>query len=61
MNYESWIHDDKTWCANECNYFDCSRNPVNMSNPIGIHSYANFENTDLCEKKSAEKYGENNI
>lgn len=44
-----WIHDDITWCAdNDCPLMNCMRNPKNMANPVGYHSYALFRNTEEC-------------
>lgn len=44
-----WIHDDITWCAEDnCPIVNCIRNPVNMANHSGLHSYANFRESDEC-------------
>ena len=44
-----WIHDDITWCVhNDCPVVNCMRNPANMLNRTGLHSYADFRKTDEC-------------
>ena len=44
-----WIHDDITWCShNECMVQNCFRNPINMANHVGLHSYADFRECDEC-------------
>jgi len=44
-----WIHDDRTWCADYgCIITECYRNPNNMRNPVGVHSFAVFRETDQC-------------
>lgn len=48
-DFLTWIHDDITWCIdNDCPVINCMRNPKNMSNHVGLHSYANFKETDEC-------------
>lgn len=45
----SWIHDDITWCADsDCPLIYCIRNPKNMRDHSGVHSYAMFRKTDEC-------------
>ena len=45
----AWIHDDITWCVhNECPMINCFRNPKNMNNHAGLHSYADFRECDEC-------------
>lgn len=44
-----WIHDDITWCSdNDCPIINCMRNPKNMNNHAGLHSFANFKETEEC-------------
>lgn len=46
---KSWIHDDITWCLdNACPMINCIRNPKNMMDRTGLHSYAIFRETDEC-------------
>lgn len=46
----AWIHDDITWCMDEsCPIMDCMRNPKNMMDRSGLHSYAMFRETDECQ------------
>ena len=40
--------DDITWCSSECTYEGCFRNPINMKDRKGLHSYAMLRGTDLC-------------
>ena len=40
--------DDITWCGSECKVKDCFRNPVNMREKVGLHSYALFKGTEDC-------------
>lgn len=48
-DFLTWINDDITWCAdNDCPIINCIRNPKNMANHAGLHSYANFKETDEC-------------
>lgn len=48
-DFEKWIHDDITWCADySCPIINCIRNPKNMSDPHGFHSFSNFRVCDEC-------------
>lgn len=40
--------DDITWCGSECKNKQCFRNPANMKDRVGLHSYALFEGTEDC-------------
>ncbi len=45
----AFFHDDITWCAEkDCPVISCRRNPKNMMERIGVHSYAIFKGTDEC-------------
>ena len=45
----SLFHDDITWCAQpNCPIVSCRRNPVNMMERVGVHSYAMFKGTEEC-------------
>lgn len=46
--------DDITWCGSECSFKGCFRNPVNMKNKVGLHSYANFKGTNDCVLNNVE-------
>ena len=49
MNLKAWIHDDITWCAeSKCPMINCKRNPKNMMDRTGLHSYAVFRETEEC-------------
>lgn len=49
MSLEAWIHDDITWCGDgDCPVLSCMRNPKNMMERTGVHSYAMFRETDEC-------------
>lgn len=55
-NLISWMHDDITWCMDHsCPVTDCMRNPKNMMNPVGVHSYADFRQCDECVIFRAEQ------
>ena len=43
-----WIHDDITWCGNECSYTKCERNIVNKLSKEGMFSMALFKDTETC-------------
>lgn len=48
-DFLAWIHDDITWCSdNDCPIVNCMRNPKNMVNHSGLHSFANFKESDEC-------------
>ena len=51
MNIYEWIHDDITWCGNECSYLKCERNMQNRLVKDGYFSAALFKNTDVCPLK----------
>lgn len=63
-DFLTWIHDDVTWCIdNDCPIINCMRNTKNMMNHAGLHSYANFKETDECpiyrmEQAAAAERGE---
>ena len=45
----TWIHDDITWCDDDCcPLINCRRNPKNIANHAGLHSFANFKETEEC-------------
>ena len=46
--------DDITWCASECPFKECFRNPVNMKDKMGLHSYAYFKGTNDCVLNNVE-------
>lgn len=43
-----WIHDDITWCGNECSNTACERNLANRLSHNGMFSMALFRNTETC-------------
>lgn len=47
--YGDWIGDDITFCKDDCADVFCFRNPINMKNKVGIHSYAHFSGTEYCK------------
>ena len=48
-NLSDWFHDDITWCMDgDCPIVGCMRNQKNMANPVGVHSFAMFRETDEC-------------
>lgn len=46
--------DDITWCGFDCNFKECFRNPVNMQNKVGLHSFAMFQGTPDCVLSNME-------
>ena len=50
-----WIHDDITWCGNECSHVECERNLQNRLNKTGYYSAAMFKGTEMCPLKEEEK------
>ena len=46
--------NDITWCGSECSFKKCFRNPVNMKNRVGLHSYADFKDTNDCILNNVE-------
>lgn len=47
-NLYKWIHDDITWCGNECSHLECERNMANRLTKEGFFSAALFEGTEMC-------------
>ena len=43
-----WIHDDITWCGNECSHTECERNLANKLSKTGVFSMSMFKNTEMC-------------
>ena len=43
-----WIHDDITWCGNECSNTECFRNMANRLSKTGMFSAAMFKGTATC-------------
>jgi len=55
----AWMHDDITWCTHsDCPRINCMRNPINMMDRTGLHSYADFRECDECSIYRGEKYME---
>ena len=45
----SLFHDDITWCMEDhCPVVGCDRNPVNMMDHTGLHSFSAFKGTEYC-------------
>lgn len=49
-NLNSWISDDITFCANECDIISCRRNQKNIKIHNIPHSFAYLEGTEDCPK-----------
>lgn len=47
--------NDITWCASNCDIKSCFRNPINMKDKIGIHSFADFKGTRDCTFINSDK------
>ena len=46
-----WMHDDITWCGNECSNTSCERNIANRLSHEGLFSMALFKGTEVCPLK----------
>ena len=46
--FRKWVHDDITWCTEECSNTDCERNTVNRLSEDNIYAAALFKGTDIC-------------
>ena len=46
--FVNWIHDDITWCGDECSNTKCYRNMANRYTHGGMYSAANFKGTEMC-------------
>lgn len=55
-DFIEWIHDDITWCGNECSYEKCERNLVNRLTKGGMYSAAMFKDTDMCPLKEKKEW-----
>lgn len=49
-----FMHDDITFCSEDCENTACIRNQKNIRVP-GVHSYANFKGTELCPIRKERK------
>ena len=47
-NLYEWLHDDITWCGNECSHTECERNIANRLSHEGLFSMAMFKDTETC-------------
>lgn len=47
-------NNDITWCGSKCSFNECFRNPVNMKDKTGLHSYADFKGTNDCVLNNVE-------
>ena len=54
-----WIHDDITWCGNECSNTSCERNMVNRLSHEGFFSMALFKGTAACPLSKEERNTDN--
>ena len=52
-----WIHDDITWCENECSNIKCERNLANRYTKGGMYSAALFKGTEMCPLTKGEEHG----
>ena len=46
--FYKWMHDDITWCGNECSNIECERNLANKLTKEGMFSMSLFRNTETC-------------
>ena len=54
QEFADWIHDDITWCGNECSYTECERNIANKIAKEGLYSAALFKGTETCPLTKGE-------
>lgn len=47
-NLYEWLHDDITWCGNECSHTECERNIANRLSHEGLFSMSLFKDTETC-------------
>ena len=52
--FVKWIHDDITWCGNECSHTECERNAANRWSNDPIYTASFFKGTDMCPLKGKE-------
>jgi len=50
-----WMHDDITWCGNECSHTECERNLQNRLTKGGYYSAAMFKDTEMCPLTADKK------
>ena len=57
-DFTDWLHDDITWCGNECSYTECERNIVNRLSHDGLFSMSMFKDTETCPLYKKDKKDE---
>ena len=57
-NLYEWLHDDITWCGNECSHTECERNIVNKLSKEGMFSMSLFKGTETCPLYKGEETNE---
>ena len=60
-NLYKWMHDDITWCGNECSYTECERNIVNRLSHEGLFSMAMFKDTEIYPLNRKDEDNEQRI
>ena len=53
-----WLHDDITWCGNECSNTACERNMANRLSQEGVFSMSLFKDTETCPLTERSKTDE---
>jgi len=53
-SFTEWIHDDITWCGNECSYTKCERNLANRISKSPYFSAALFKGSCMCPLTQTE-------
>lgn len=48
MSWVSWMMDDITWCADECDNKECFRHLSHKSAQTRFFSMSNLKGTELC-------------
>lgn len=57
--FREFIHDDITWCANDCSYTECERNKANRLSKGGLCTMAYFKDTEMCLLNKEKDYEDN--
>lgn len=55
-DFYEWVHDDITWCGNECSYTKCERNLANRLVKTGLYSAAMLKDTEFCPLKKESSH-----
>lgn len=54
-SFAEFVHDDITWCGDECYNTKCERNLANRLTKGGYYSAAMFKGTEMCPLTKDDK------